>query len=189
MNHRVSKLISPSKLAHTIMFRVGRGPTGAPIILTEIFHSFSRSLQAKDNILPESGPGSPSFHIVSKTLFCSMESFDAIYIQLLTASLNKLENKHFGFEAVTTMTAKISVFYDMTPCSPLKVIRSFKEIYRLHFQGRRISQARKQHGLLIPCLAYSSTQKMEEIYSSVTSVDFHWTTRFYIGEFEALNKI
>jgi hypothetical protein len=39
---------------------------------------------------------------------------------------------------------KISIFWDITPCSPLKVNRRFGGTYRLHLQGPRISQARNQ---------------------------------------------
>jgi hypothetical protein len=39
---------------------------------------------------------------------------------------------------------KSSVFRDITPCTPLKVIRRFGGTCRLHLQGRRISQARNQ---------------------------------------------
>jgi hypothetical protein len=37
---------------------------------------------------------------------------------------------------------KSSIFWDITPCSPLKVNRRFGGTCRLHIQGRRISQAR-----------------------------------------------
>jgi hypothetical protein len=36
--------------------------------------------------------------------------------------------------------------------------------------------------MLVPCLAYSSTPKIELICSSETSVDFHRTTRRYIPD-------
>jgi hypothetical protein len=39
---------------------------------------------------------------------------------------------------------KSSIFWDITPCSPLGVNRRFEGICRLHFRGRRISQARNQ---------------------------------------------
>jgi hypothetical protein len=39
---------------------------------------------------------------------------------------------------------KSSVFWDIMPCSSLKVGRRFGETYRLHLQGRRISQTRNQ---------------------------------------------
>jgi hypothetical protein len=38
-----------------------------------------------------------------------------------------------------------SIFWDTTPCSPLKINRSFKGKYRLPFQDPRISQAKDQH--------------------------------------------
>jgi hypothetical protein len=59
---------------------------------------------------------------------------------------------------------------------------------------RRVSQARNQNEsgskiavlaacfMLVSCSTYSSTLKMEEIYWSETSVDFHQTTRRYIPE-------
>jgi hypothetical protein len=42
-------------------------------------------------------------------------------------------------------TLKNSVFWDITPCIPLKVNRCLRGTCRLHLQGRRISQARNQH--------------------------------------------
>jgi hypothetical protein len=38
-----------------------------------------------------------------------------------------------------------SVFWDIMPCSPLKVNRRFRGTCSLHFQGRRIIEARNQH--------------------------------------------
>jgi hypothetical protein len=38
-----------------------------------------------------------------------------------------------------------SVFWDITPCSPLKVIWRFGGTYRRHIQDRRISHTRNQH--------------------------------------------
>jgi hypothetical protein len=40
---------------------------------------------------------------------------------------------------------KSSVFWDITPYSPLKIKRHFEGICRLHLQGLRVSQARNQH--------------------------------------------
>jgi hypothetical protein len=43
------------------------------------------------------------------------------------------------------MTAlKSIIFWDTTPCSPLRVDRRFGETYRPHLQGREISRARNQ---------------------------------------------
>jgi hypothetical protein len=44
-----------------------------------------------------------------------------------------------GFEVVTVVVMKDTIFWDITPCSPLKVNRSFGGKYRLHLQGRKIS--------------------------------------------------
>jgi hypothetical protein len=44
------------------------------------------------------------------------------------------------FEVLTTMVMKNTIFWDITPCSPLEVNRRFGETYRLHLQGRKISQ-------------------------------------------------
>jgi hypothetical protein len=49
-----------------------------------------------------------------------------------------------GFQVLTTVITKSSIFWDITPCSPLKVNRPFGVTYCLHLQGRRISWARNQ---------------------------------------------
>jgi hypothetical protein len=46
------------------------------------------------------------------------------------------------FEILTAAVMKISIFWDVTPCRPLKVNRHFVETFRLHLQCRRISQPR-----------------------------------------------
>jgi hypothetical protein len=48
------------------------------------------------------------------------------------------------FEDSTAVVMKSSIFWDITPCSPLKVNRRFGWTCHLHLQGRRISQARNQ---------------------------------------------
>jgi hypothetical protein len=81
---------------------------------------------------------------------------------------------------------KSTIFWDITPCSPLKVNRRFGGTYCLHLQGRRISRARRlclsPAYTLVSCAAYSTTLKMDAICSSETSVDFQRTTRCYIPE-------
>jgi hypothetical protein len=68
-------------------------------------------------------------------------------------------------------------------CSPLKLNWHFGWICRHHFQGRRISQARKPEWssvtsfMLVSCLAYFSVLKIMATYSSEMSVDFQRTTR------------
>jgi hypothetical protein len=67
---------------------------------------------------------------------------------------------------------KSLIFWDITPCSLLKV-------------NRRFGGSRAKLGnffALVSCFVYSSTFKMEAICSSETSVDFKRTTRRYILE-------
>jgi hypothetical protein len=42
------------------------------------------------------------------------------------------------------MSMKRTIFWSITPCSPLKMNRRFGGTYRLHLQVRRISRARNQ---------------------------------------------
>jgi hypothetical protein len=51
---------------------------------------------------------------------------------------------------------KISIFWNITPCSPVNA-------------GAQLAAG----CMVVFCFAYSSTQKMETTYSSETSVDFH----------------
>jgi hypothetical protein len=71
---------------------------------------------------------------------------------------------------------RISIFWDVTPCSPLKVNWRFGEIYPFHLQGRPLIGT---CFTLISCLAYSLTLKLGANYSSEMSVDFQWATRRY----------
>jgi hypothetical protein len=50
-----------------------------------------------------------------------------------------------GFEVITAVVMNISIFSDVTPCSPSKLNYHFVRICRLHLQGRRISQERDRH--------------------------------------------
>lgn len=50
-----------------------------------------------------------------------------------------------GFEVLTVVIMKSTVFWNVTPRSMLKVSRCFWGTYRLLLQGQRISRARKQH--------------------------------------------
>jgi hypothetical protein len=49
---------------------------------------------------------------------------------------------------IPTIRLESSIFWDTTPCSPLKVIRCFGRTCCLHLQGRKISQVRNQLFLL-----------------------------------------
>jgi hypothetical protein len=41
-----------------------------------------------------------------------------------------------GFEVLTPVVMKSSVFWNITPCSPLIIDRHFGETHRLHLNGR-----------------------------------------------------
>jgi hypothetical protein len=53
-----------------------------------------------------------------------------------------------GFEVLTAVVMKSTIFWDIMPCSPLKANRHFRRTYRLHFQGRSISRTRYQHEIM-----------------------------------------
>jgi hypothetical protein len=50
-----------------------------------------------------------------------------------------------GFKVLTPVVMMNTIFWDITPCSPLKVNRCSGGICDLHLQGKRINQARNQH--------------------------------------------
>jgi hypothetical protein len=54
---------------------------------------------------------------------------------------HKTYHIYVRFEVLTAVVMKSVVFWDTTPYSPFTVGRSFGGTYRLHFQGRRMSQA------------------------------------------------
>jgi hypothetical protein len=78
---------------------------------------------------------------------------------------------------------KMSIVCDILQCSPLKANRSFEGIYRLHLQGRKISQIRKHNEACSKLYSGFFDLEMVAIYSSETSVDFQRSTRRYIAEF------
>jgi hypothetical protein len=50
-----------------------------------------------------------------------------------------------GFEVLTALTMKSSVFWDITLTSPVKVNRRFRGTYRLSLRDRRVSQQRNHY--------------------------------------------
>jgi hypothetical protein len=105
---------------------------------------------------------------------------------------------------------KSSVFWDITPCTPLKVSRRFGGKYRLHLQDWRISHHEADSKfssfayssilkmeatgssemscfMLVFCLACSSTLKLETC-SSKTSLDFQRTTQRCTPEHRTLHN-
>jgi hypothetical protein len=47
------------------------------------------------------------------------------------------QNRFTGFEILTAVVMKSTIFWDITPCSPLKVNRGVGGTYRLNLQSRR----------------------------------------------------
>jgi hypothetical protein len=60
-------------------------------------------------------------------------------------------NFNSGFELLTAVVMKSTIFWDITPCSPLSVNRRFGGTYRIHLQGRIICRARNQRESRWPC--------------------------------------
>jgi hypothetical protein len=58
------------------------------------------------------------------------------------SSSTKEGSVYVGFEVLTALAVKSTIFCDITPYSPLKVNRRFGGACRLQLQGRRISRAR-----------------------------------------------
>lgn len=50
-----------------------------------------------------------------------------------------------GFFVFTTVTVKISVLWNIIPCSPMKVRLCVRGTYCLNLKGRRVSHARNWH--------------------------------------------
>jgi hypothetical protein len=81
-----------------------------------------------------------------------------------------------GFEFLTAVV-KRSVFWDITPCSPLKFNWRFERTCRLCLPPLLATRFS-----LVSCLSYSLTLIMEAICSSEASVDLQRTPRRYIPE-------
>jgi hypothetical protein len=71
-------------------------------------------------------------------------------LDLKPNSLNdcKIQNISVGFEILTAVVMKSTIFWDITPCSLLQVNRRSGGTYSLHFQGRKISQGSSAFRLL-----------------------------------------
>jgi hypothetical protein len=88
-----------------------------------------------------------------------------------------------GFEVLTAVVMKSSIFWDTPPCSPLEVNWCFRGTCNLHLQGPRTSQARIHNEsrrqavlcspltfILVSSLTSSFTLKRKAICSSRRSV-------------------
>jgi hypothetical protein len=81
------------------------------------------------------------------------------------------------FEVLTGVVMKSTIFWDITPCSPLKVNRRFGGTCRLHLQG-----CLPPAFTLVSCLVHSSILNMQANCSSENSGDFQRTIERYIPE-------
>jgi hypothetical protein len=50
--------------------------------------------------------------------------------------MSELITFHVELEILTAVVMKSTIFWDITPCSPLKVNQHFGGTYRLHLQDR-----------------------------------------------------
>jgi hypothetical protein len=110
-----------------------------------------------------------------------------------------IRTEFLGFEVLTAVIIKSSLFWYIPLRSQLKVNWTLGGICRLYHQSRRIWEARNQNERsyqaeqlifkMVSCLAYSSALKMDATCSSETSVYFQRTTRRYIpGDTNLLGK-
>jgi hypothetical protein len=89
---------------------------------------------------------------------------------------------------------KSYIFWDITPCSPVKVNRLFRgpvaSIFRVEASDKQENSTKQAPSralfaawfMLVSCFAYSSTLKVEVICSYEIPVDFHRATWRYISE-------
>jgi hypothetical protein len=101
--------------------------------------------------------------------------------------------QHIWFQALTAVVIlssfrnmlppKTSNFWDIMPCSPLKVNLHFVRTCRLHLQGPRVNQSRNQRET---DSKHFSALKMDATFSSETLVVFQRTTWRYIPEDKTL---
>jgi hypothetical protein len=80
-----------------------------------------------------------------------------------------------------------TVFWYVMPCSLVEVYRHFGAMFCFHLHGRRISQASSiaqlsAFFLLVVCLTYFLSLKMETARSSETSVHLYKTTQRHFPE-------
>jgi hypothetical protein len=75
-------------------------------------------------------------------LYKSDTSCTNLYTKAILTAHTCICFKHIIFLRETQSNSKNTIFWAVTPCSPLKVNRRFGGTYRLHLQGWRISRAR-----------------------------------------------
>jgi hypothetical protein len=95
----------------------------------------------------------------------------AVFVMFVMYMVSKC--KVVGSEALKAMVMKRCIFWYITPCRPVKVNRQLGGMCLLHLQLVACF-------MLVSCLAFSSTLKMEAAYSSEMSDEYRQTTRRYI---------
>jgi hypothetical protein len=64
---------------------------------------------------------------------------------MITEEISLFNDIVAGFEVLTTVVMENIIFWDITPCSPLKVSRHFGGKYHLHLRGPKVNQETYQH--------------------------------------------
>jgi hypothetical protein len=64
---------------------------------------------------------------------------------------------------------KSTIFWDMTPCSPLSFNRRFGGIYRLHLHGRRNKFSKNQQTSRCPVIVSTSAGHVDLIMTELVS--------------------
>jgi hypothetical protein len=81
----------------------------------------------------------------SKSRVIRKEKLPQIWYQTVQTLVSKMVThgtlKCIVASKANQMFQKSTIFWDITPCSPLKVSRRYGGTYRLHHRGRRISGA------------------------------------------------
>jgi hypothetical protein len=93
----------------------------------------------------------PSGSIKGERIYVLPERLSASQERLCSVELF-CRQEHTILCTVSENSMKNSIFWDITPCIPLKFNRCFGGKYRLHLQGRRISQARNKEEAVSNCM-------------------------------------
>jgi hypothetical protein len=140
----------------------------------------------------------PAFTLVSCSAYSSTLKMEAISSPETSVDIRQTTRRYIPedstlqlkVQVLTAVVMKSTIFWDITPSSPLKVNR-FGRTYCLHLQGWRNNFSKNQQVsrwqaesayLLVLAEIISSTPKMEAICSSESSVATQQTTRRHIPE-------
>jgi hypothetical protein len=119
-----------------------------------------------------------SFNIISKPLDWNGTTWNAY------CSIPYIYIEFIGFEVLTSVIMKNTVFWDMTPCSPVVVHRRFGRTYCMHFQDRILSLEIKQFCFLITSywLQWKKyvTPEHQRISTSLHGVTYQNTVLFMV---------